>query len=53
MIDELRVGARKVDEIVQGTECGINIEKAPHIDAGDLLESFSEVRKSRKLITHA
>lgn len=48
---ELRMGSRQVDEVPQGTECGIRIEKAPKILEGDILTSFSETRKARKLLS--
>jgi len=45
-----QVGQEQKKEVVEGTECGVNFEGYVRIEPGDILESYSEESKVRKLI---
>lgn len=50
-ITEIRLGPRVVQEGQTGSECGVRIEKAPHISVGDVLEFYTETSTRRKLLS--
>lgn len=49
-ITDCKVGAASVKEVVQGTECGLKFEGNMRIEAGDVLELYTEETKAREII---
>jgi len=45
-----QVGTNEVKDVIEGTECGVTFEGSVKIEAGDVLEIYTEESKIRKLI---
>lgn len=49
-ITAIKIGQQNVKDVVEGTECGLQIETKEKIEVGDILEVFTEETKTRKIV---
>ncbi len=49
-ISQLQIGKQNMNEISEGTECGMQYEGKLRVEKGDVLEAYSEEKKEKKLV---
>lgn len=49
-VKECKVGQSVSKEVIQGTECGVEVASRERIEEGDVLEVFSEESKAREIV---
>lgn len=47
---KLQMSKQDVDEVPEGTECGVQYEGKLRVEVGDVLEAFKEEKKEKKLV---
>ncbi|MFA5128083.1 MAG: translation initiation factor IF-2 [Patescibacteria group bacterium] len=49
-IFKLQMSKQDVNEVPEGTECGMQYEGKLHVEVGDVLEAYKEEKKEKKLV---
>ena len=49
-ITKLQISKQEMNEVPEGSECGIQFEGKLKLEVGDLLEAYKEEKKEKKLV---
>lgn len=49
-LTQLQAGKQSVNEVPEGTECGLQYEGKLKVEVGDILEAYKEEKKEKKLV---
>lgn len=49
-VSQLQIGKQNINEAMEGTECGLQYEGKVKVEEGDILESYKEEKKEKKLV---